>query len=79
VQALELALGPEPHERQTWAFALAVNQRGWDLVDNPARLRMQTFDGFCRSLAEQMPWLNRFGTPPQNLHTLCRIAEVTPA
>ena len=31
VQALELALGPEPtepHKRKTWAFAVAVNQRG---------------------------------------------------
>ncbi len=68
VQALELALGPEPtepHKRKTWAFAVAVNQRGWELVDNPARLRIQTFDGFSRSLAEQMPWLSRFGTPPQ--------------
>ena len=85
VQALELALGPEPtepHKRKTWAFALAVNERGWDLVDNPARLRIQTFDGFCRSLAEQMPWLSRFGTPPQispepgSLHYSAALAAV---
>lgn len=68
VQALELAEGPAPteaHKQRTWQFAQAVNSRGWDLVDNPARLRIQTFDGFCRSLAEQMPWLSRFGAAPQ--------------
>ena len=85
VQALELALGPEPtepHKRKTWVFAVAVNQRGWELVENPARLRIQTFDGFSRSLAEQMPWLSRFGTPPQisdepgSLHFSAALAAV---
>lgn len=68
VHALEAARRPEPeeeHKRKTWALAEAVNQRGWDLIDNPARLRIQTFDSFCRSLTEQMPWLSRLGAPPQ--------------
>lgn len=68
LHALEMALGPEPeesHKQKTWALAAAVNVRGWDLIDNPARLRIQTFDSFCRSLAEQMPWLCRLGAPPQ--------------
>lgn len=85
VRALEAALEPEPeevHKRKTWTLAEAVNQRGWDLVDNPARLRIQTFDSFCRSLTEQMPWLSRFGAPPQiaedtgSLHYAAALAAV---
>jgi ATP-dependent helicase/nuclease subunit A len=85
VHALEAAQHPEPqepHKRQTWALAHAVNQRGWDLTDNPARLRIQTFDSFCRSLTEQMPWLSRLGAPPQiaddtsNLHYTAALAAL---
>ena len=85
VHALEVALGPEPdepHKRKTWELAAAVNQRGWDLIDNPSRLRIQTFDGFCRSLTEQMPWLCRLGAPPQiaddpnTLHYAAALAAV---
>jgi ATP-dependent exoDNAse (exonuclease V) beta subunit len=73
--ALEMAHGPEPaeaHKRETWSLAAAVNRRDWGLIDNPARLRIQTFDSFCRSLTEQMPWLSRLGAAP-------RIAEDTEA
>jgi len=85
VHALEMAQSPEPeetHKRQTWALAEAVNRRGWDLMDNPARLRIQTFDSFCRSLTEQMPWLSRLGAPPQiaedtnSLHYSAALAAV---
>jgi ATP-dependent helicase/nuclease subunit A len=85
LHALEMALGPEPaeeHKRQTWALAAAVNGRGWGLLDNPARLRIQTFDSFCRSLTEQMPWLSRLGAPPQiaedtaQLHYLAALEAV---
>ena len=37
---------------------------GWQILDNPSRLRIQTIDSFCFSLARQMPWLSRFGAPP---------------
>jgi ATP-dependent exoDNAse (exonuclease V) beta subunit len=73
--ALEMAHGPGPaeaHKRETWSLAAAVNRRDWGLIDNPARLRIQTFDSFCRSLAEQMPWLSRLGAAP-------RIADDTEA
>ena len=85
LHALEMALGPEPeeaHKRQTWTLAEAVNRRGWDLIENPARLRIQTFDSFCRSLTEQMPWLSRLGAPPQiaedtaQLHYLAALEAV---
>ena len=38
-------------------------ERGWCLLDHPARLRIQTIDSLCASLTRQMPWLSRFGAP----------------
>jgi ATP-dependent exoDNAse (exonuclease V) beta subunit len=76
LHALEMALGPKPeedHKRQTWTLAEAVNRRRWDLIENPARLRIQTFDSFCRSLTEQMPWLSRLGAPPQIAEDTARL------
>ncbi len=40
-------------------------QLGWRILDNPSRLRIQTIDSFCFSIARQMPWLSRFGAPPE--------------
>ena len=49
--------------------ALAVLERdrelGWHILDNPPRLRIQTIDAFCSSIARQMPLLSRFGASPQ--------------
>lgn len=36
-------------------------QLGWRLLDNPARLRIQTIDAFCQSLASQLPIAARAG------------------
>ena len=36
----------------------------WQLLDNPSRLRIQTIDSFCFSIARQMPMLSRFGAAP---------------
>src|SRR5687768_15597271 len=45
------------HERLTRELAAAVLQRnaqvGWHILDNPARLRIQTFDSLCASLVRQ--------------------------
>lgn len=53
---------PEPeddYKRQTWVLAQAVIARDkemrWGLLQNPSRLRITTIDGFCRSMALQMP------------------------
>ena len=61
---------PEPeHERQTWLLAWEARKRGqsmdWRLEENPSRLRIQTIDSFCHSLTRRMPWLSRFGAPPE--------------
>ena len=41
--------------------------RGNPLADNPARLRIQTIDSLCASLARQMPVLSRFGALPETI------------
>ncbi len=71
LQALEGARAPEPeqaHARTTWHLAAAAlendGRRGWDLLQNPARLGVQTIDGFCASLARRLPWVSRFGAHP---------------
>src|SRR6185503_15346213 len=58
LQALESAAGPapeSPHKRSTWELAGAVRaadvQRGWRLMQHPARLRIQTIDALNASLA----------------------------
>ena len=38
--------------------------RQWGLLENPARLRVQTIDALCASITGQMPWLARFGAMP---------------
>lgn len=41
------------------------NDKHWDLLKNPARLRVQTIDSLCASLVRQMPLLSNFGALPQ--------------
>ncbi len=36
-------------------------ERGWNLIDLPAQLRIQTIDAFCRELALQQPLLSELG------------------
>lgn len=39
-------------------------EKGWDLVNNIRRLRIQTIDSLCSELVQRMPWSARFGAPP---------------
>jgi ATP-dependent exoDNAse (exonuclease V) beta subunit len=70
LQALEAAASGRPaadapHARLMRALAAAAlardRSRGWRLLDNPARLRIQTIDSLCASLARQMPVLSGLG------------------
>lgn len=73
LESLELAAAGVPpeaaHKRITFALAHAAlrtgAERGWELVDQPARLRILTIDSLCASLARQMPILSRFGAQPK--------------
>lgn len=72
VKALEAAehdMPPaEPHRRHTWELARAARardqQRSWQLVAHPARLRIQTVDSLNAELTRQMPLLSGFGAQP---------------
>ncbi|MGB5325118.1 MAG: UvrD-helicase domain-containing protein [Pseudomonadales bacterium] len=70
-----LALGmqaeaPEAlHRRATWQLARAAlardSARNWQLLHNPARLRLQTIDSFCYSVASEQPVLSLLGAALQ--------------
>jgi ATP-dependent exoDNAse (exonuclease V) beta subunit len=71
-QALEGAQRDEPvreHERRTWRLANDVlkhdRECGWQLLNNPSLLGIQTIDSFNASLVRRMPWLSRFGGMPR--------------
>ncbi|MBI5920809.1 MAG: UvrD-helicase domain-containing protein [Betaproteobacteria bacterium] len=66
------AAGEQPqaaHQRITYALAqqalAAGTERGWQLIAQPARLRILTIDALCASLARQLPFLSRFGVQPK--------------
>jgi ATP-dependent helicase/nuclease subunit A len=72
LQALRSALGPRPdesHKALTWDLARAALDRdrakNWQLLDNPARIGMQTIDSLCVAITRQMPWVARFGAIPE--------------
>jgi len=69
--ALDAANAPQPaeaHRRQTWSLARAAlaqdARHEWQIVRNPNRLRIQTFDSLSHALARQMPLLSELGAPP---------------
>jgi ATP-dependent helicase/nuclease subunit A len=59
---------PEPHRALTWDSARAVLARdadlGWRLEQHPGRMRVQTMDALCLSLARQMPLVASSGAQP---------------
>ncbi len=68
--ALELAeqsdnLPDDPHQQQLIAVGKAAlennKKQGWKLQQLPYRLQIQTIDGFCKSLTNQMPILTGIG------------------
>ncbi len=71
ISALEAAQGPAPeeaHKLKTWQLAKAAlhnnQQRGWQLLQSPQRLKVVTIDSLNASLARQMPVLSRMGVMP---------------
>lgn len=70
IEALVQAQGEKP-ESDTGRYALAQRvlahseHCGWDLINNPNRLRIGTIDAWCHYLVGQMPLLAKFGCEPQ--------------
>jgi ATP-dependent helicase/nuclease subunit A len=70
LRTAQRGLEPEAeHERLTYQISRHVleheRQLGWDLLRNPARLRIETIDALCAAITRRMPWLARFGAMPE--------------
>ncbi|MEX2525623.1 MAG: UvrD-helicase domain-containing protein [Gammaproteobacteria bacterium] len=50
-------------------------EQGWQLEDNPGRLRIQTIDSLCGALTRQMPVLSRFGAQPEIVEDATELYE----
>ena len=63
------ALRGEAKEELTRQLAAAVVARdrelAWNLAQHPGRLRIQTIDSLCLSIAREMPWMARLGGMPR--------------
>jgi ATP-dependent exoDNAse (exonuclease V) beta subunit len=59
------------HEKVTFDLASEAlkrdQEKGWQIIENPGRLRLQTIDALCASLTRQMPILAKLGTQPETL------------
>lgn len=73
LNALELGSQTEPpanaYELSLWHLARKVLERdekeGWQLLNNAARLKIQTIDSLSASITKRMPILSRFGAQPK--------------
>ena len=56
------------HKEKTRELALKAlarsTEKQWNLLEQPARLRINTIDSLCSYLARQMPLMSRFGGQP---------------
>ena len=68
VRASSGETGKTLHEAETLLLAGKVltedKKRGWGILTNPSRLRVQTIDSICMSLVKMMPLLSRTGAAP---------------
>lgn len=70
LQAAAYQARPEvAYEAQTWDLASQALDRdktlGWDLLNMPSRLRIQTIDSFCRYIASQFALETSLGELPE--------------
>jgi len=68
-KAKEQTQPTDSHDLLTWQLAtnlLAHDQvQGWNLLQCPQRLRVQTIDSLCSSIARQLPIASGFGSQPK--------------
>ncbi len=67
------------HKKITYDLARKALERSaekhWNLLEQPARLRINTIDSLCSYLARQMPLLSRFGGQPGVVEDAAAYAE----
>lgn len=74
-RVIESLTAPKPdsqsdnsHKMESWLLAeqaiIRSNERGWNLIQHPARLRIMTLDSLTHSLARQLPLLSGLGDMP---------------
>ena len=58
-----------PHSLLTWKLARALLEqdelKGWNILQCPQRLRIQTIDSLCASISRQLPIASGFGGQPK--------------
>ena len=65
MQALQGEANQADDLRQLVEQALQRDQaNGWNIRQNPRRLRILTIDGLCSEIVRKMPWTTRFGSFP---------------
>jgi ATP-dependent helicase/nuclease subunit A len=68
LQDAQLPMPDQSHKQITWKLARDViekdQQYQWNLLENPSRLRVQTFDSLCTSLTRQLPLESTLGAQP---------------
>ena len=71
MDAFALAQDADGADDVTQRLAAAVlardAERGWQILSQPSRLRMQTIDSLNASITRQMPLLARFGAQPESV------------
>ncbi|WMS88628.1 UvrD-helicase domain-containing protein [Pleionea litopenaei] len=65
LQTAKELMPEENHEKKTWEIAAEAlardHENNWNILDNPARLKIQTIDSLSSSLVKQMPLIAHFG------------------
>lgn len=58
----------QAHKHNSWLLARKAldrdREKGWNLLQYPARLSIRTIDAFCAHLVRAMPWLSTLGGMP---------------
>ncbi len=69
LQSARQAKPQQAHKLLTWNLAHAALEKdaqlGWNLLHNPNRLQIKTFDSLCASLARHLPMESSLGALPQ--------------
>ncbi len=67
--AAQLPAPEQAHARSSWELARRAlehdREQGWQLLQFPARLAIQTIDAFCAGLTRRMPYLSHLGGAPR--------------